>query len=152
MEGWHSFIHPKWCSHAGTFPSFDKISIIRIMKIVKLVFFLHSICMKALLGETVFSFWSGNHRGFQPHAGEKNANNGYFLWTLLLNSSPARHKRRERTGISTIQMTVFHLLLTIYFTLLHQIFGQRNKKKCCPLCTEKKDQNVLFVEAQKWIL
>lgn len=66
-----SFIHPKSCSHAGTFPSFDKTSIIRIVNIVKLVFFLHSVCTKALLGEIIFSFLSGNHRGFQPHAGEK---------------------------------------------------------------------------------
>lgn len=39
--------------------------------IVKQIFFLHNVCMKALITKTIFSFWSGNHRGFQPHAGEK---------------------------------------------------------------------------------
>lgn len=43
---------------------------------------------------------------FNPMQGKKETNTRYFLWTLLLNTSPARNKRLERTEISTVQMTV----------------------------------------------
>lgn len=43
---------------------------------------------------------------FNPRQGKKETNDGYFLWTLLLNIPPTRNKRMERTEISTVWMTV----------------------------------------------
>lgn len=115
--------------------------------IVKQVFFLHSMCMKALLAETVFSFWSGNHRGFQPHAGEKKKQiMGIFSEPCCFTQETGKNRNFHNSKDS------FHLLLTIYFILLHQILRKRNKKDDCTLCMEKKDQHVLLVEAQKEIL
>lgn len=57
-------------------------------------------------------------QGFStPCRGKEETNNGYFLWTLPLNTSPARNKRLERTEISTIWTTVLsHCLQFIFFS------------------------------------
>lgn len=110
-------MHPKWCSRVGTIHSFDETYVTRRVKITdyhRWLFFFFSSAV------TVWKYyWENWHLPFSLETtgvfntvqGKKETNNGYFLWTLLTNTSPARSKRLEKTEISTIQMTVFSCCL-----------------------------------------
>lgn len=139
MEGWHSFIHPKWCSHAGTFPSFDKINYHQNSEDTTLSnwYFSSTVYVwKHYWEKLYFPFDLETTGVFSPMQGKKTPNNGYFLWTLLLNgyflwtllTSPARHKRLERTGISTIQMTVFTCCLQFILFSFTRYLARGTKK------------------------
>lgn len=112
MEGWHSLIHPKSCSHAGTLPSFDKTSIRRVkISHWQTDVFPPQYMYKSTTGRNCIFVLIWKPQGFSaPCRGKEQTNNGYFLWTLLPNTSPTKEslsKRLERTGISTIQTIAF---------------------------------------------
>lgn len=148
MEGWYPSIHPKSCSHAGTFPSFDKTNIIRTVKTLHYQTdpFPSQYMHESTTDRKYIFLLIWKPQGFSVSCrGKEETNNGYFLWTLLLNTS---RERLERTGISTIQTIVFTCCLQFILFSFVRYCG-RGAKKSVALYTWKRKIKMLLVEAQK---
>lgn len=125
MEGW--YLHPsKSCSHAGPFPSFDKTNSIRTVKIphCQTDIFPPQYVYESTTGRNYLFLLIWKPQGFSaPCRGKKKQLTGIFSEPCCLTEETGKNRNFHNSNDS------FHLLLTMYFILLHHILWKRNKKE-----------------------
>lgn len=157
MEGWHSFIHPKSCSHAGTSPSFDKISIIGTVKIShsQTDIFPPQYIYESTTGRNCILLLIWKPQGFSaPCRGKEETNNICFIF-----SEPCclTHHLRKSVFPRDWKEQEFPQSKWPFspaaFNLFYSPFCGGGTKKCVALYSwNRKIKMAFFVEAQKLIL
>lgn len=140
MEGWH--FHPsKSCSHAGTYPSFDKTNSIRTVKIphCQTDIFPPQYVYESITGRNCIFLLIWKPQGFSaPCRGKKKQLMSIFSEPCCLTQETGKNRNFHNSNDS------FYLLLTIYFILLHHILWKRNKKSVV-LYAWKRKINMCFL-------